>query len=255
MKSRDFLQEIIERKKKEVQGLMDKCSFTPQVKAVSGRFRSALVGETLSIIAEIKRGSPSGGMIDATLDARSLGKEYTQAGASAISVLTDETYFAGSLSDVEEVRGFGVPILRKEFIIDPVQIVESAFYGVTAVLLIVAILKERVGEFIEKANIMGLETLVEVHTMEELAIALEAKAPIIGINHRDLRTLTVDLSLGERIRKEIPSHVITVAESGIESAKEAMRLREMGFDALLVGSALVRSSNRKKLIEEMRYGC
>ena len=170
-----------------------------------------------------------------------------------LSVLTDEA-FSGSLNDLHAVSQAlpGCPILRKDFIVDLRQLQESKRYGATAVLLIVAVLGEETALFLKEAEKLGLDVLVEVHDEEELQIALNAGARMIGVNNRNLSTFEVDLAVAERLAPLIPSHLIKVAESGIHTHEDAQRMRKSGYDAVLVGEALVRSENPKNLIEELR---
>ncbi|MFN8521948.1 MAG: indole-3-glycerol phosphate synthase TrpC [Chloroflexota bacterium] len=217
-------------------------------------FTGAIAADGLSVISEVKRASPAKGAIDLSVDAPTLAGHYQAAGASAISVLTDEKYFNGSDDDLVAVRGtVGVPVLRKEFIVDPYQIYESRALGADVILLIVASLEPaQISEYRALAESLGMATLVEVHDEAELQTALSLGSPIVGINNRNLKTLAVDLATTERLRPLVPSGILTVGESGIRSAEDAHRLRAVGVDAVLVGEALVRAPDVTTLIGDMR---
>ncbi len=209
-----------------------------------------------ALIAEIKRASPANGQLAEIPDPVILAQHYQQAGAAAISVLTDELFFKGSLRDLEQVahalQETTCAVLRKEFIIDELQIAQAAQYGADAILLIVAVTQEKTQELLDYAYYLGLEVLVEVHTEEELELALDTQAKIIGVNNRDLRTLSVDVNTSFDLIEYIPSNIITVSESGIHDVKTAQDLFAAGFNALLVGEALVKSKDPKALIKAMR---
>ena len=204
------------------------------------------------MIAEIKRKSPSKGDINLKLDPMSLAQEYEKGGAAAISVLTDFEGFGGTISDLKLVkRGSKVPILQKDFIIDPIQISEAIAAGADAILLIVGALQERTGEFIQLAEEQGIDALVEIHGEEELKIAATAGAKIIAINNRDLRTFQVDLDHSVRLANRLPKECVKVAASGVKTVDEARRLYKEGFDAILIGETLVKAESPQKMIEEM----
>lgn len=197
------------------------------------------------IIAEIKRASPSKGWISPDLDAVATARAYARAGACAISVLTEGRRFGGSLADLEAVSGAvtDTPILRKDFILDEYMIAEARAFGADLVLLMVSVLGGRTREMLETARRYGLEALVEVHDEAELAIALDARAAIVGINNRNLKTLAVDLGTSERILPMIPPGIVKVVESGISSPEEVRRFASLGADAFLVGETLIRSGD------------
>ncbi len=236
----NYLQKILERKKQEVGAL-----------AEPKKLKDVLQAEGLSVIAEIKRKSPSKGFLNAALDPAELAKQYVAGGAAAISVLTDEEGFGGTLKDLRAVIEAcpGTPVLRKDFIIDLKQLDETARSGAHAVLLIAAALKERLPEFVREAKKCGLETLVEVHDADELALAEASGAEIIGVNNRDLETFAVSLDTAIKLK---PRFAVSVAESGIENAAHAAMMRRAGYDAVLVGEALVKSSNPEKLLCSLR---
>lgn len=206
-------------------------------------FVSALRGDDVRLIAEVKKASPSRGVIRPDLDPVKLARAYADSGASAISVLTESRYFHGSLEHLasiqRELQG-RKPLLRKDFIFDPYQVCESAAYGADALLLIVAILsEEQLAELLSLSHDLGLACLIEVHNEAELEIALGSGAPIIGINNRDLSTFSVDLATTGRLRPLIPLDRVVVSESGVKDRADVQRLREWGVDAMLIGEALV----------------
>jgi indole-3-glycerol phosphate synthase len=194
----------------------------------------------LALIAEVKRRSPSSGEIAPSLDPVSHAQAYTRAGATAISVLTDGPYFGGSLEDLQAVaRSISVPVLRKDFIVDELQIAEARGAGASAILLIVrALPPERLAELAGAARDWGLEALVEVHDAQELDVALENGARIVGVNSRNLDTFAVDTRAAWTLFRRIPPDILAVAESGMTSEEDARRAAESGADAVLVGTAL-----------------
>ena len=210
------------------------------------RFAAALQnggGRTLGLIAEVKRASPSAGLIAESFDPVEIARRYEQAGADAISVLTDEPFFQGHLDHLVAVRAtVELPILRKDFVLDEAQIYEASIAGADAVLLIVAALTDdQLVRLHDAATACQLDVLVEVHTLAELDRALAIDAQIIGINNRDLTTFKVDLGVTERLSEEVPAGVVLVSESGIRSVDDSRRARASGADAILVGEALMRS--------------
>ncbi|MES2122207.1 MAG: indole-3-glycerol phosphate synthase TrpC [Chlamydiota bacterium] len=237
----NYLDAIVERKKKEVDAMRG----PPRLKEV-------LRQERLTVIAEIKRRSPAKGDLAPIADPVLLASRYAAAGASAFSVLTDGQDFGGSLEDLRQIaRAFPeIPILRKDFIVDVKQIRETVRAGASAVLLIAAVLGEKLPEMIAAAISCGLDPLVEVHNREELEIALVSGAEIIGVNNRNLATFQIDLAVAEALIAHIPSSLIRIAESGVRTAKDAQRMRQAGYDAILVGEALVTALDLNGLLEE-----
>lgn len=237
-----YLQRIIERKRSELTALRP-----------IPRLSEVLKGEHLRIIAEIKRRSPSKGMLAPIPDPVALARRYIEGGAAAISVLTDEKDFGGSLEDLREVaRAFpDVPILRKDFIVDKRQIIETARAGASAILLIAAVLKGDLKSFVEEAHACHLEPLVEVHEETELTLALQSGARIIGINSRNLSTFQVDRAIARQLAAKIPSDRVKVAESGILNGEDAREMRQSGFDAILVGEALVKAEDPAQLLRSL----
>jgi indole-3-glycerol phosphate synthase len=254
--SRNFLSEILAQKRKAVERMKADLSASRfregaleiRKAAVPHRLLQALAFESpfLKIIAEFKRKSPSAGIIRDDLSVEEVARRYERGGACAISVLTDEAHFGGSIADLRAVRSTtNVPILRKDFIIDPIQIYEAAVAGADAVLLIVAALDDAVlGDLREIAeDQLGLDAVAEVHTSEELRRALNVGAKIIGVNNRDLQTFQVSLEISERVIAEPPHDRIMVSESGLQSAESLRHLRGLGFHGFLIGETLMRASD------------
>ncbi len=208
----------------------------------------------LKIIAEFKRKSPSLGIIRDGLSAGDVARRYEQGGASAISVLTDEEYFGGSLEDLSAARSSAkLPVLRKDFIIDPIQIYEAAIAGADAVLLIVAALDDALLRKLREVaeDELGLDALVEVHTSDELRRALDAGAKIIGANNRDLKTFQISLNTSERLIAETPPDSIMISESGLQNAESLCRLRSLGFRGFLIGEALMRAGDPETALRDL----
>lgn len=217
---------------------------------------SLRASDTLEVIAEIKRASPSKGLIHKDLDAVAQATRYVAGGAAAISVLTDSKYFQGSFTDLEQVaQAVPLPVLCKDFVIDRIQIDAAYSYGASIILLIVAALdKQDLQDLYRYATSKGLEVLVEVHDEDELETALQLGAELIGVNNRDLRTFTVSLETTERLAKRVSSlpDVHLISESGIESADDAERLSPCGAKGLLVGESLVRSSSVEDALQSLK---
>ncbi len=213
----------------------------------------------LSVIAEIKRRSPSAGAIKAEVDAVEQARRYTNAGADAISVLTDEPDFGGTLRDLWDVVEFQVttnrlvPCLRKDFMVHPLQVVEAAEAGARAILLIVRALDDdTLARLHDAATLAGLDALFEIHEEAELERALRHGAKILGVNNRNLSTFKTDLAFSEKIIPQIPAGILPVAESGISTVADAARVRAAGARALLVGEALMRVEDPEKLLQELQ---
>jgi indole-3-glycerol phosphate synthase len=205
-------------------------------------FSAAITANRVNVIAELKKASPSRGVIREQFQPAKLAAELADAGAAALSVLTEEDFFAGSLTNLKEARAaVEIPVVRKDFIFDPWQVWEARAAGADSFLLITAVLEQDLlQELLELGRQLGMEALVEIHTREELARALDADARIVGVNARDLRTFNVNLDLALELAGEIPDSCIAVAESGIHSHEELMRLSEAGFDAFLIGEQLMK---------------
>jgi indole-3-glycerol phosphate synthase len=216
-------------------------------------FKQALAAPGLSFICEVKKASPSKGIIAEGFPWLEIAKDYEESGAAAISVLTEPEFFLGSEQYLQEIsKTVQIPTLRKDFIIDPYQIYEAKLWGAKAILLICALLEqETLSAFIKTADELALDCLVEIHSEEEAQEALASGARIIGINNRDLVTFNVDTGLTSRLRKLIPSNILIVAESGIKNADDVRKLKDIGVDAVLVGESLMRSPDRKAFLREL----
>ncbi|MPZ53946.1 MAG: indole-3-glycerol phosphate synthase TrpC [Acidimicrobiia bacterium] len=216
-------------------------------------FSAALAADTPAVIAEIKRRSPSKGPLDPDLDPVDLATRYLRGGASAISILTEPKHFHGSEKDLRAVRdAVDLPVLRKDFIVDPVQVVESAAIGADAVLAIVAGLDdEALRAVIAAADDHGLDTLVEVHDAREIDRASRAGARIVGVNARNLRTFQVDLELVVTLRDQLGFADVTVAESGIQNREDVDKVTDAGYHAVLIGETLVRSADPEGTLHDL----
>jgi indole-3-glycerol phosphate synthase len=254
-----FLDKIVAEKLKELEQRQKVVPLTELRKAIMERpmppdLAAALKGDSLSLIAEVKRASPSRGVIRADLDPVKLASTYAQGGAAAISVLTESRYFGGNQEDLEAIRRQlpNIPLLRKDFILNPYQIFESCAWGADAVLLIVAILDDaELEELLMLSHALGMQCLVEVHNEEELKRARAHNTRIIGINNRDLDTMAVDLNVTRQLRPLIPPSCLAVSESGIKGRDDIQKLREWGINAVLIGEALVTASNVAAKIKEL----
>jgi indole-3-glycerol phosphate synthase len=217
-------------------------------------FEKAIAAPGLSFICEVKKASPSKGVIAADFPYLKIALEYEAAGAAAISVLTEPDYFLGSDQYLLEIAAaVSIPVLRKDFIIDPFQIYEAKLLGARAVLLICALLDaQTLGEYIKIAAELGLSSLVEIHDESEAEQAARAGARIIGINNRDLKTFKVDFSVTARLRPLIPAGILTVAESGITSPDDVRALSGLGLDGALVGESLMRAADKKQFLAELK---
>jgi len=224
-----------------------------RVACVPRHFDQALrAGDTVSLIAEVKKASPSKGILIENFDPITIGKTYAENGASAISVLTDTPFFMGELAYLNQVRGaVRIPVLRKDFIIDPYQVYETRAEEADALLLIVAALDDsQLSDLHTLTTELGMSALVEVHDEAEVERALKIGATIIGVNNRDLRTFDVDLGTTERLAKLLPSDVILVAESGISTPADVHQMGQIGAHAVLVGEHLVKSDNMAELVHQ-----
>lgn len=205
------------------------------------------------VIAEIKRHSPSRGPIAPIEDPVKLAKLYEQAGASMISVLTDEKFFHGSLGDLKKVSdAVSIPVLCKDFILTPKQIAEAIKAGASSILLIVAVLGDSLKELVKLCKALEIEPLVEVHDEYELEIALASECRMIGVNNRDLKTMEISLDTAEKLAKSIPKGIVKVAESGILSLEDAKRMKEAGYNAVLIGEGLLRHPDPAAFIKQAR---
>jgi indole-3-glycerol phosphate synthase len=216
-------------------------------------FAAALRAKSTAIIAEIKKASPSKGLLADEFDPPAIARDYERGGAAALSVLTDQQFFQGGLTDLCAARaGSSLPVLRKDFILDESQIAEAAAHDADAVLLIAAILPlRRLQQLREYAAGFQIAALVEVHDARELELALASGAEMVGVNNRDLRTFDVTLETSLRLVELIPAGVLRVSESGIASAADIQKLRGAGFDAFLVGERLMKATNRMEALREL----
>jgi indole-3-glycerol phosphate synthase len=243
----DILARIVAKKREELahcaQRLADWEREADLRLATRRDFRAAISARTPAIIAELKKASPSKGLLCADFDPAGIARQYQLGGAAALSVLTDETFFQGSLADLQAARGaVRLPVLRKDFTIATSHVVEAAAHGADAILLIAAILTEReIRDFRELAARYGLPALVEVHNRRELDTAIAAGAGIIGVNNRDLATFEVTLETSLRLAEHMPEGVVRVSESGIHDARDISTLRAAGYTAFLVGEHLMKS--------------
>ena len=246
----DKLAEIIETKRREVEALLPRAGHLRaaalQRNEVRG-FRAALDRgpDQLGVIAEIKKASPSAGVIDPDFDPIRQARRYLDGGASCLSILTDEKYFQGSLSYLTKISEFSdAPLLRKDFTIHPVQIHEAVVAGADAILLIVAALDdELLRSLYHEARDLQLDVLVEVHDLAEMERALELGADLIGINNRNLKTFTTDLATTERLADEVPDETLLVSESGIKSLADCRQVLQAGANAVLIGETLMRAND------------
>jgi len=256
-----MLDEIVEHKKLELEEAKSDKSEADLLRLIGKRnpplnFSGALMGERTRIIAEIKKKSPSKGHFNSSFGHKDLAFKYVNNGAAAISVLTNKKYFDGSIGDMADVidlvTTYRIPVLRKEFIVDPYQIYESRAYGADALLLIVSILGlNKLVEMLKLADSLWMQCLVEIHTEGELNIALESGAEIIGINNRDLKTMTTNISTTEKLAPLIPKDKIIVSESGINSYADIERVKQAGANAVLVGESLVTSEDPGLALSEL----
>jgi indole-3-glycerol phosphate synthase len=220
--------------------------------------RAALSGPDMSVIAEIKRASPSRGAFPVNVEPATVARDYVSGGAAAISVLTDEPFFQGTLGDLEAAASAAhsgersVPVLRKDFVIDPYQIAEARAHGADAVLLIVAALDDaRLRQLLAAAVAWGMDALVEVHDEREMERAAAVGAKVVGINNRDLKSFAVDLRVTERLAPIAPADAVIVAESGVFGASDVKRLHEAGAHAVLVGEGLITAPDRVAAVQAL----
>lgn len=217
-------------------------------------FRKALSGNEISFICEVKRASPSKGLIAPDFPYLDIARDYERAGASAISCLTEPFWFKGRDEYLAEIsNAVTIPVLRKDFTVDEYMIYQAKTLGASAVLLICSILsKEQLSEYLGIAHSLGLSALVEAHDEDEVRTALSVGAGIIGVNNRDLRSFTVDINNSARLRKLVPPEILFVSESGIKTAADIEALRSNGTNAVLIGETLMRSPDKKAALDELR---
>ncbi|WP_455949812.1 indole-3-glycerol phosphate synthase TrpC [Eubacterium sp.] len=217
-------------------------------------FEKALKGSDISFICEIKKASPSKGIIAENFPYKDIAVEYEKAGASCISVLTEPDYFKGNIEYLGEIRKcVNIPLLRKDFTIDEYMIYDAKIHGANAVLLICSILdKETIARWIELCDRLGISALVEAHNEDEINMAIEAKARIIGVNNRNLKDFTVDINNSVRLRKLVPKDILFVAESGISTNQDIKELRKAGVDGVLIGETFMKSESKAEMLKELK---
>lgn len=246
-----FLDEVVAQKRDEVECLRKSPPPMGLAEPLNA-FETALYAPGLSVIAEIKRRSPSKGDLAPNLDARKKAKDYRDGGAAAVSCLTDRRFFGARATDFAEACAAGLPVLRKDFIIDPLQVDESRAMGAAAILLIVRILEPaQLQALLDRARLQALDALVEVHDEYELERALAAGASLIGVNNRNLSTLEVDPARALKLRPRIPKGVLCVAESGVKTREDVRRIEDAGFDAVLIGETLSTAKDPAERIREL----
>ena len=250
----DILAQIVERKKRDLAKRVDGME-RRAADSVAGRrdFARALTGRRPAIIAEIKKASPSKGVLAEDFDPASIARAYQDGGAAALSVLTDEEHFQGSLGHLAAARGAtALPTLRKDFTIDEYHVHEAAAHGADAILLIAAILSERqMRDFRELAGRYRMAAVVEIHDEEELQPALASGARILGVNNRNLHTFAVDLGTSLRLAEKMPAGILKVAESGIQASADIRKLQAAGYQAFLVGEHLMKSGDPAAALREL----
>ncbi|MFH1395693.1 MAG: indole-3-glycerol phosphate synthase TrpC [Candidatus Omnitrophota bacterium] len=254
-----MLSKIIEEKRREIDKAEKKVSLNDLKKKAESLYIRSMFKKNISrkgyinLIAEVKKSSPSKGIIRPNFDPVKIALAYQAAGAGVISVLTDERFFDGKLEYLKMIKErVTVPVLRKDFIIDEYQIYESAVSGADAILLIAHILtQEELKRYLDLTKSLGMEALVEVHNEEEVNKALAVNAPIVGINNRDLRTFNVDISVTQRLVRLIPDTKVIVSESGISSYEEIMFLKSLGVNAVLIGETFMRAENIGEKVREL----
>ena len=258
-----MLDEIVEKTKERVEIAKNNISIDDLKKEVSLMditddfpFKQALSGDDIAIIAEVKKASPSKGIIAEDFDYLAIAKEYESAGASAISVLTEPYFFMGSDDYLKEIsENVDIPVLRKDFIVDEYMIWEAKALGASAVLLIVSILDiVQLKKFLDLAHDLGLSAIVEAHDGDEIRRALTVGAEIIGVNNRNLNDFTVDIENSISLRRCVSGDAIFISESGIKTKEDVTRLKENNVDAVLIGETLMKSDDKKAMISELKNG-
>ena len=258
-----MLDEIVEKTKERVEtakGIISLDDLKNEVKLMEITeefpFKKALMGDDIAIIAEVKKASPSKGLISEDFDYLNIAREYEQAGASAISVLTEPYFFMGSDDYLKEIsQEVNVPVLRKDFIVDEYMIWEAKALDASAILLIVSILDiVQLKRFLDLAHDLGLSAIVECHDGDEIMRALTVGAEIIGVNNRDLTDFTVDIENSINLRRCVSGDVVFISESGIKTAEDVTRLKENDVDAVLIGETLMKSDDKKAMISELKNG-
>jgi indole-3-glycerol phosphate synthase len=251
-----ILDTIVIQKKQEVEQLKSEGVSRPAstVDPPRGFMQALIQSAGIAVIAEVKKASPSKGVISPDFNPTEIAASYERGGAEAVSVLTDEKFFQGSLDYILQVRQeVKLPVIRKDFIIHELQIEEASNYGADAILLIAAILdQDQIRDYLQMSNELDMDALVEVHDEKELEKSLVAGSALIGINNRDLRDFTVNIETTTRLRKEIPDEIPVVSESGIKTHEDMKLLEDHGIAAALIGETLMRSGDREAAIREIR---
>lgn len=253
-----ILDKIIEEKKRELKSSKNSDSLKELKKRSADatdrrEFKKSLANNSINIIAEIKKASPSKGVIRENFNHVEIAKTYQDNGAAAISVLTDKKFFQGDIQFLNQIRSkTSLPLLRKDFIIDEYQLYEAKAFGADAALLIAAVLdKNQLSEYLALSREIGLENLVEIHSFKDLEKAMYCDADIIGINNRNLQTFEVSIKTSVALAKEIPKNRIVVSESGINSHEDIIALKEHGINAFLIGESLMREEDIGKKLKEL----
>lgn len=258
-----MLDEIVEKTKKRVEDAKKRIPLEEIKKDVSLMdvtdefpFKKALSEEGMSIIAEVKKASPSKGLIAEDFDYIAIAKDYEQAGASAISVLTEPFFFMGSDDYLSEIaQNVSIPILRKDFVVDEYMIWEAKLLGASAILLIVSVLDiVQLKKYLDLAHYLGLSAIVEVHDGDEIRKAMIVGAEIIGVNNRNLKDFTVDIENSINLRRCVSGDVIFISESGIKTKEDISKLNENNVDAVLIGETLMKSNDKMSMISELKNG-
>ncbi len=259
MKKTDCLKDIVAQKKERVAFVKQALPEEELKNKIQGLSATRLFIEAInkpkaiSLIAEIKKQSPSQGLICQEFVPADIARVYKDSGAQAISVLTEEDFFAGNLNFINEIKSaVDLPVLRKDFIIDTYQVYESRLFGADAILLIADLLsKDKISEFMKIADSLGMDCLVEAHTEKELKKILDLKVPLIGINNRDLHTLEVDPKTTEKLITLIPKDRVVVVESGLKNSQDILFLKILGVKAVLVGESILRAEDRSEKIKDL----
>ena len=256
-----ILEEIVIKTKERVENRKFEVSYRELEKQVKFcdnpfTFEKALQNDNLSFICEIKKASPSAGLIDEEFNYIEIAGEYEKSGADAVSVLTEPDYFLGKLDYLSDVkRKIKIPVLQKDFVIDEYQIYQARAFNADAILIICAILDSiEIAKFLRISESLGMSALVETHEINEIETALDCNAKIIGVNNRNLRTMKTDLNKTFELRKYFPENKIFVSESGIKTQTDIKMLSEAGVDAVLIGEALMGNKDKNNLLESMRGG-
>lgn len=249
----DSTRNRVEREKKQIQLEMVKKQALAMKKG-DFSFEKVIAEGDISFICEVKRASPSKGMLVEEFPYVQIAKDYEEAGASCISVLTEPDYFKGDKQYLKEIsENVTVPLIRKDFIIDEYMIYDAKIHGASCVLLICSLLdKETMEKYIEICDNLGMSALVEAHDEEEIQKAVEAGARMIGVNNRDLKTFTVDIGNSERLRKLVPDNILFIAESGIKTNADINRLRKAKVNGVLIGETFMKAENKKEMLQKLR---